>query len=687
MLPDARESSVLNRPTGEQLAPHVVRSQSNESGAWPATPASQDNDNSNHPQDMEIKLEPEFYTCAFVSPLLLGKMKREKYERLCGEFFFTLAMLVVATMQCITVFGMSAYLVEREKGYQDEFRLSAMLFTEGGVPLSLGSSEDLCGTFSHLALEHIAGTQTLKMPDGTQYRGSGRTPLFHSYKMPSGSWLFTSIGGDESYMDKLLRVLHDDDWHLQRMADTVSKFRVQYGTLFVIMVAILWYHVLFEFRKIMRFGLVLKHLWGKGLMPGRKGTTRYDDQTDEIVIEHLNRNALIVGILCVTMRFTVVLMMLIWGTGLLAASWNKLSLVLNSLAIGIVFEIDVIIAYAVVDHNMMSRIEKIAPIKLRVGEWMGADNRKGMNYYDIFFSLIMLSGVIFGACLARSFQIDTNLHQLHKAAALCLFAGAPPVSQPDLLAPVPGFCESLLSLTCAPNVTGYGRSHGPCLVTDQDVYRDRSFLLYADGPLYDNMYDGNGKRRSMVDWGEPDKRLTRGGTWSQDPNLDLFRQACLQLYQPHGAIDKRVVDDSIGMTVYSAPFSCPRDVVFESIFGGAVHDFERWSKTFDLRHPDAIAALDKCHRVSHSEAPGKEASVPAVAPSVPNDVAVEDYGHPLPVNAIVLEKMPKTRMLEGPQRPAPKQSHHLRHHRQHHMHREVSKQFIREDFRPLNRFE
>merc|ERR1711939_1069816 len=121
--------------------------------------------------------------------------------------------------------------------------------------------------------------------------------------------------------------------------------------------------------------------------------------------------------------------------------------------------------------------------------WLSTDNSRGMTFSDVVFSFVMLVATLLGACFYRYGQVELYTHQLHNAAALCLFAGPTPQAQPDLLAPVPGFCESLLSMTCAPNVTGPGKQHGSCLVTDQNVFTSRSVMLYADSDLFENMYD------------------------------------------------------------------------------------------------------------------------------------------------------------------------------------------------------
>merc|ERR1719326_391705 len=99
---------------------------------------------------------------------------------------------------------------------------------------------------------------------------------------------------------------------------------------------------------------------------------------------------------------------------------------------------------------------------------------------DLLCSIFMLLGVFIAAMYCRKIQVTGHTHQLHNAAALCLFAGPAPLTMPNVVAPVPGFCESLLSLTCAPKVTGNGTQHGPCLITDQNVFQDRSVMHYAN---------------------------------------------------------------------------------------------------------------------------------------------------------------------------------------------------------------
>jgi len=604
-----------------------------------------------HQGDMSITLEPEFYTAAFVSPLHLHQ-QRKWYERAGGEAFFTLGMIGVAIMQCLTVFGMASYLAEKDSGYMDEFKLGTGLFTTGGATLSQAHSKDLCGTFNHIGLHQLAGVNTIGMTDGTTFQGTPDFPMFHSYKMPSGRWTFHSIGGDESYIDKQLRIVHDVS--VKDNLGNLSNFRVEYGVLLVIMVGWLWYHVLYEIQKILKFSFVLTHFWGKGLVKGSHDTTDWDPDTGEITIVGLTYNAFAVGCLSATLRITVVIMMLIWGTSLLASSSNKLSLVLNSLAIGIVFELDVIIAYAVIDHNTMQRIENIKPVTVTALR----ETLHYSYYMDLLFSIAMFIAVLGGALMVRHAQVNEHIHQLHNAAALCLFAGPTPEALPNVMAPVPGFCESLLSLTCAPNVSGAGNSssqHGPCLVTDMNVFHDKSMMLYADTDIFEGMHDKNGKRRSMADWGPPAAKLR--DTWTDDQHLNLFRRVCTQLYDPSSNVDKRIVDQGLSLTMYSAPFYCPREELFDAVFGDVKHDFNHWASTLDLKSDKIFAALDRCHKAKFAY--GKKNST-AVAPTV-----TPENSHALPV-AFPAEL---AKAYEAPDGIRPAASNLLRHPSHHKVHR------------------
>jgi hypothetical protein len=234
----------------------------------------------------------------------------------------------------------------------------------------------------------------------------------------------------------------------------------------------------------------------------------------------------------------------------------------------------------------MSRIESLEPVKC-------TGFKKRSNKWDIAFGLTLFLGVFCGAMLVRDWQMRRNTEHLQSAAALCLFAGPTPQARPDLIAPVAGFCESLLSLSCAPNVQGTA-GRGPCLVTNENIFQSQTIVYPAEGELFEGMYDANGERRSMARWGSPRKQLVQSRAWLDDKYLNGLRKACVQLYQPSATVDTRVVDESTGVKSFTAPFFCPRDKLFEAVFGRASENFDHWSSTLNLQSPSIVAALDSC---------------------------------------------------------------------------------------------
>lgn len=281
---------------------------------------------------------------------------------------------------------------------------------------------------------------------------------------------------------------------------------------------------------------------------------------------------------------------------------------------------------------------------------------------NLIISILLLGGVFAGAVSVRAWQVEAHTHQLHNAAALCLFAGPTPVAQPNVLAPVPGFCESLLSMTCAPNVTGPGNKHGPCLITDQNVFKDHSMVLYGDQAMFEGMYDEKGKRRSVAEWGEPKEKLLES-TWQEDKQLNLFRRVCASLYHPEGTVDRRVIDASTGSEMYAAPFYCQREKLFDAVFGGVQKDFDHWSQKFDLSEAKIVSALDGCH-----EPTSESRNEPAI---LGGDVA-EPAPAPAPAVAPAPAEVPAAAATNLLREARPHHAGHHTHHKVgHHEHHEV----------------
>merc|ERR1719440_1256807 len=102
--------------------------------------------------------------------------------------------------------------------------------------MSLSSQQDVCGKFNQIPLRHIGvNFNYLRTQDGTLYQETDNAAIFHSYKMPSGSWVFDSNSGDESYVEMLLRVLQQSTTthNLWSKLSHLQEFRVEFGMLFV----------------------------------------------------------------------------------------------------------------------------------------------------------------------------------------------------------------------------------------------------------------------------------------------------------------------------------------------------------------------------------------------------------------------------------------------------------------------
>merc|ERR1712113_735916 len=101
------------------------------------------------------------------------------------------------------------------------------------------------------------------------------------------------------------------------------------------------------------------------------------------------------------------------------------------------------------------------------------------------------------ACVARWYQCVVFGQYFRMTAAICLFAGPTiPFADHSKMAPVAGFCDSLLGVSCAPHVEPKQTAlrHGYCVITDQTTMTSPTIQYYLDDPnLYDNRVGQDGK--------------------------------------------------------------------------------------------------------------------------------------------------------------------------------------------------
>merc|ERR1719247_3266946 len=76
-----------------------------------------------------------------------------------------------------------------------------------------------------------------------------------------------------------------------------------------------------------------------------------------------------------------------------------------------------------------------------------------------------------------------------------------------------------------------------------------------------------------------------------------------------------MVDEGLGVTMYSAPFYCSKKHLFDAVFGNVQDDFHDWSEKLDLTSDKVVKALDRCREPIKT--PDPSAPAPAAAHALP----------------------------------------------------------------------
>lgn len=289
------------------------------------------------------------------------------------------------------------------------------------------------------------------------------------------------------------------------------------------------------------------------------------------------------------------------GTYFLLYTTLKIDLILNGLALLFILELDSAVYLATVPRLQQQMIENIEPIVFD-----GEQNAKA-TWSDIALSSMVLPLNLLLAVAVRALQCHIFQIYFKMTAAICLFAGPTPGGRDFRLSqmgPVAGFCDSLLGMTCAPQVEPpeMAKEHGYCVITDQTTMTRPTIQMYLDDEnLFANRYSADGKENSWVDWGSADQKLYDSGLWMDGPFQNILRKQCTQMYQKIAPDDLEVDDDS-GETMDGAPFGCRRDLVFDAVFGPVVqsslHEKKptEWAmmQVRDLTDPQVVRAVDQC---------------------------------------------------------------------------------------------
>lgn len=553
-------------------------------------------------------LEGDLYTMAFVSFCELPT--KHPKARAPMKVWSICLMFLVAAIQVLMIW--TVYLHVKNDLIESKNRplqTAYEMIVGSNITVPLHTVEDLCGQWEDQEMQDdiaFGPLRTIKMPDGTVYGPNADYSLFYNIKQPTRSWDYGRYTSERSVLDDVLFVISE--------GVSLNPFTPSgYSVLFIMMLAMLFFSIFVEFRKIYHWFCMLAYVPRKTT----DGTTFQAGQ-NSLAIVALSREAVAAGIFATLCRLAGSFGVAALGTVFLFYTTLKIDLIMNGLALLFILELDKAIYLATVPHPKQELINSIEPVQYgQPGGLLGSCSRIGEWAVPVF--VFPLNFAL--AMLMRSYQVDVFKHYFRMTSAICLFAGPTPGGidfRLDLMGPVAGFCDSLLGTTCAPGVepAEAAETHGYCVITDQTTMSEPTVQFYLDDPkVFANRYTSDGAERSWVEWGEADPSLYSSKLWMDGPYQNILRKNCLQMYQKEPPNDLEVDDDS-GETMDGAPFWCGHDDLFDAVFGPvekAGRDGKPTMKAMDLVRglgdPYVVSVIDRCkfpknhkvHDKSHPE--------------------------------------------------------------------------------------
>mmetsp|Transcript_58138 Transcript_58138/g.109567 ORF Transcript_58138/g.109567 Transcript_58138/m.109567 type:complete len:662 (+) Transcript_58138:86-2071(+) len=467
------------------------------------------------------------------------------------------------------------------------------MYVGSNQTLPKGLVDSLCGQYDDQVMEvgRNGPLNHISMPDGSVYKPSDEYDMFYNIKSPFRVFNYAKLGiDDRSVLDNTLYVIHEG-LTFNPLGDGAG-----YSCLFILMMAMWLFAVLIEFRTIFHNSTVLLHFKND---PAAEHNFELNETEDKYKLVKMTTKAYLVLFFNIFSRFLVAVALLITGCFLIVYTTNKMDLILNALALLFVLEISSIFFFASVSGVHQRHIQDIEPVVIELP-------RNSLSLVVATIASYAMPALPFAinflaaACL-RLYQLRIFRAYMRVTAAMCLFAGPTPGGEGGLVAPVTGFCDTLLSIRCAPDVSPKStlQAHGRCVISDQGVGKRGTTFLYMDD---ERIFEGRGKSKSWASWGSGMPELYERGLWSVGPYQDIMRKNCLQMYQKTGVLEDRMVDPPTKELMYGAPFYCSKDAVWKAVFGkftegvGAATDItmESMEQVADLRDPAVVAAIDAC---------------------------------------------------------------------------------------------
>lgn len=319
-----------------------------------------------------------------------------------------------------------------------EVHLKLFDFAIYNKTMSEESSEQICGEFQNVIMGISEPGGQITLPTGELMVGAQFLA-----KKPSWRWDQNWLGQEKSIFDSLRFVTSEGFQH----------FHQYFGILFMTVIFMWFCAILEEFRRVFYMCLMLLGVQQPdGKLPPITG------HGNVFRINSMPLAAKIVGLIVVVCRGLIASLVGYAGLMFLKYTNEMVDLLLNSLALVFILELDSITFAAFLSTNQRNILENMETVDYN--SVLPGKIRRAMKYGWPLYALVSLLG---GVAFFRWAQLVRYQDLFDNTAALCLFGG--PSTSPDVLTPVPGFCESLLKLTCTLNKT---QTH-PCVVGDWDV--------------------------------------------------------------------------------------------------------------------------------------------------------------------------------------------------------------------------
>eukprot|EP00747_Dinoflagellata_sp_TGD_P086224 gnl/TRDRNA2_/TRDRNA2_163204_c0_seq1.p1 gnl/TRDRNA2_/TRDRNA2_163204_c0~~gnl/TRDRNA2_/TRDRNA2_163204_c0_seq1.p1 ORF type:complete len:402 (-),score=47.56 gnl/TRDRNA2_/TRDRNA2_163204_c0_seq1:142-1263(-) len=270
------------------------------------------------------------------------------------------------------------------------------------------------------------------------------------------------------------------------------------------------------------------------------------------------------GIFLVACKFAVAMLVGWGGVVFLRYTNTMVNLILNCLSLVFILELDAVLFQVMLPTAQQMFLLDLKPVRYK--SMLPNAALKSMRMLVPLCTFTFVTGATFGC---RWYQMEMYKGYFDNAAALCLFSGPSP--HKNYIAPVPGFCESVMKLSCDERI-GNHKLESPCVIQDYDVpwpnnvrvssgdttWADRAFSVPEDGNMWNSLPNTNprvAKKFNLVD--------APGGTfqdYGQTPpwhRLTLaLQRACNAMYHSH----QPMRTEKFGhWNSTMAPFYCHKD--------------------------------------------------------------------------------------------------------------------------------